>query len=165
MLNNTHEKLSGFWLAESSAVFSWQSEKNKEKVSFKMLWMTMHRNNAVLSKHQMRNLFSRAQAVILFCLLSDWRRPNLLSALHEFWEDNIWSIQDTTAWNMTRLGQLLYFTSQTTKISRYVLLSKFCMLSAIVLLGWRCEKWTNLVLTGTENNRAISFIQKCPRGM
>ena len=49
--------------------------------------------------------------------------------------------------------------------SRYVLLSKFCMLSAIVLLGWRCEKWTNLVLTGTENNRAISFIQKCPRGM
>lgn len=95
----------------------------------------------------------------------DWRRPNLLSALHEFWEDNIWSIQDTTAWNMTRLGQLLYFTSQTTKISRYVLLSKFCMLSAIVLLGWRCEKWTNLVLTGTENNRAISFIQKCPRGM
>ena len=32
--------------------------------------MTMHRNNAVLSKHQMRNLLSRAQAVILFCLLS-----------------------------------------------------------------------------------------------
>ena len=30
----------------------------------------MHRNNAVLSKHQMRNLFSRAQAVLLFCLLS-----------------------------------------------------------------------------------------------
>ena len=35
MLNNTQEKLSGFWLAESSAVFSWLSEKTRKKCILK----------------------------------------------------------------------------------------------------------------------------------
>ena len=101
----------------------------------------MHRNNAVLSKHQMRNLFSRAQAVILFCLLSLTGEGQISYLLYMNFEKTTFEAYKTQLHgNMTRLGQLLYFTSQTTKISRYVLLSNFCMLSAIVLLGWRCEK-------------------------